>query len=156
MESRKPAFDVSCARLFRMGRVRHEVGCLAAGLGVEFSGRLFGRPFGEPSQRGAVVGGAGGKDGRCSCCIKFKNYGGNSTRSVYRMLVMARRVAARQGVGLSAERSLENNSLSRRCTAPENRGSEKQRQRRIWMRASKADAQVSPSSANMTSQKRKE
>lgn len=30
MESRKPVVDVSCARLFRMGRVQREVGGLAA------------------------------------------------------------------------------------------------------------------------------
>jgi hypothetical protein len=53
MESRKPVVDVSCARLFRMGRVQREVGCLAAGpVGVEFSGRLFcWWSLGEPSQR---------------------------------------------------------------------------------------------------------
>jgi hypothetical protein len=40
MESRKPAVDVRCARLFRMGRVRREVGRLVAEPGVKFSGRL--------------------------------------------------------------------------------------------------------------------
>ena len=113
MESRKPVVDVSCARLFRMGRVQREVGCLAARPGgsnsrvASFVGPLVNRP-----SEGEVVVGAGGKDGRCNCCIKFKNYGGNGTRSVYRMLVMARRVAAKQGVGLSARRSLENDRVS--------------------------------------------
>lgn len=57
MESRKPVVDVSCARLFRMGRVQREVGGLAARPegGVEISGRLFcWWPLGEPAQRGGL------------------------------------------------------------------------------------------------------
>ena len=111
MESRKPAVDVSCARLFRMGRVQREVGCLAVRPGGSDSQvAYFVGPLVNLFQRGAVVG-AGGKNGRCNCCIKFKNYGGNGPRSVYGMLRMARRVAARQGVELSARR-LENNRIS--------------------------------------------